>query len=70
MDNDTKKLLVVDDSPEFLAGLTLLLTEKGYRVITASGGREAIDESRESVPVQRFLDTRADSLMETFHPVE
>ena len=38
----SKQILVVDDSPMIREMLTLSLTEVGYRVTEAEGGREAL----------------------------
>ena len=37
-----KKILVVDDEDDILHFLELVLREKGYEVVTASGGHEAL----------------------------
>lgn len=49
-----KSVLVADDEHDILLALELLLEEEGYRVFTASNGREALD---------RFVDARPDLIM-------
>jgi PAS domain S-box-containing protein len=43
-------ILVVNDTVEVLELLTLLLTHEGYRVISASDGRSALEMARQSEP--------------------
>ena len=42
MDNKKPKILVVDDEIEFLNLMNEILSEKGYEVITANNGEEAL----------------------------
>jgi len=39
-------ILCVDDTPSVLEGLKMLLEENGYRVLTATNGKEACKLSR------------------------
>jgi len=41
--NPAKRILLIDDDEFIVDLLSLLLSEKGYRVFTASNGQEAID---------------------------
>ena len=41
--SDAKKILVVDDNPDILNILKTVLAEKGYRVLTATEGSEAVN---------------------------
>jgi two-component system response regulator AtoC len=55
----TKRILAVDDDADFREGLTDALDELGYRVQTASNGREALDTlRREPAPDVILLDLR------------
>ena len=38
----TRQILVVDDDPAILALAEMILTERGYEVVTASGGTDAL----------------------------
>jgi CheY-like chemotaxis protein len=49
-------VLVVDDDEEIRETLAELLGEAGYEVTTASGGQEALDELRRSLPHVLVLD--------------
>ncbi|MFC1576608.1 response regulator [Candidatus Omnitrophota bacterium] len=51
-----KKILVVDDEPEFLEVAKIRLTASGYDVITASDGREAINKIKKEKPDAVLLD--------------
>lgn len=51
-----KKILVVDDEDDILHFLELVLEEKGYDVITASGGHEALTRAQMDKPDLVLLD--------------
>jgi DNA-binding response OmpR family regulator len=51
-----KKILVVDDEEDILHFLELVLGEKGYQVITASGGHEALTRAQIEHPDLVLLD--------------
>ena len=42
-ENQAKRLLVVDDHPDLLNTLKLILTQYGFEVLTARNGQEALD---------------------------
>ncbi len=52
------KILVVDDEVELCALLNEFLTEKGYRVRTATSGKEALVKVRQETPDAVLLDVR------------
>ena len=49
-------VLIVDDEPGILATLSHILTDEGYRTLTTSSGREALELYREKRPDLVFLD--------------
>jgi len=51
-----KTILVVDDDPEIVGMVSLRLTRRGYRVITASDGIEALEMARRERPALILLD--------------
>jgi len=51
-----KKILVVDDEDDILNFLELVLSEKGYDVVTASGGQEALTRAQLERPDLVLLD--------------
>ncbi len=53
-----KKILVVDDEPDMVWALTNILETKGYSVITADGGKKAIQKIKKSNPDLTLLDIR------------
>jgi CheY-like chemotaxis protein len=55
MDNETKVLLV-DDEEDFRKLLAFWLQSRGYNVITASNGEEAIKLAKEENPAIIFMD--------------
>jgi len=51
-----KKILVVDDEEDILHFLELVLKEKGYLVVTAAGGHEALTQAQIERPDLVLLD--------------
>ena len=51
-----RKILVVDDSPTERYFLVDLLTKKGYSVVTAENGEEAIEKSKSEKPDLILMD--------------
>lgn len=58
MDNKDIKVLVVDDEADFRKLMQFWLESKGYSVITAGNGKEAVDITREKCPTIIFMDVR------------
>jgi DNA-binding response OmpR family regulator len=50
------KILVVDDEPDVLSLLNLMLESQGYLVVSASDGQEALEKARSSGPDLILLD--------------
>ena len=53
-----QKVLVVDDEPQAVELLEEFLTAKGYAVVGASGGAEALHKLKEERPHLMLLDIR------------
>ena len=51
-----EKILVIDDDPETLKFLTLILTRMGYQVLTAKDGIQALDMAHSENPGLIVLD--------------
>ncbi|MEA1927211.1 MAG: response regulator [Candidatus Auribacterota bacterium] len=51
-----KTILIVDDEPGILAGLSARLEANGYNVLEASDGIEALKKARSSIPDLIILD--------------
>jgi len=51
-----EKILVVDDDPDILDALTMILESKGYQVITARDGIEALAKLEAEKPDLMILD--------------
>ena len=51
-----RKILVVDDEEDILNFLEMVLTEKGYEVVTAAGGHEALTRVQIERPDLVLLD--------------
>ena len=56
MDRRPAKVLVVEDHPDLLQFLELVLTRRGWDVITSSSGREALDKLKYTSPSLILLD--------------
>jgi len=53
---DPKKVLVVDDDPDFMEVIRRRLRADGYEVITAADGEEALKKVKEAKPDVMLLD--------------
>lgn len=51
-----KKILVVDDDPEILGMLDIRLGKRGYHVIGAADGEQALEQARKENPALVVLD--------------
>lgn len=52
----TKKIFVVDDDPSILEVITIILTEKGYTVVSISNRDQLFEELKQGLPDLIFLD--------------
>ncbi len=52
----TPTVLVVDDDSSVLASIPPMLVQAGYRILTASGGREGIAQAQQYLPHLIVLD--------------
>ena len=52
----TKTILIADDEPNHVSTLSSLLTERGYKVLSASNGEEAVLRALEYRPQLIILD--------------
>jgi len=50
------KILVVDDDPDILEAITLILEARGYQVVTARDGIDALNKLKEEKPDLMILD--------------
>lgn len=51
-----KKILIVDDEPDFLKALQIILESNGFEVLTASDGQEGLSVARGEKPDLIILD--------------
>ncbi|HWN69672.1 MAG TPA: response regulator [Haliangium sp.] len=51
-----KKILVVDDDPEILGMLDIRLGKRGYHVLSAADGEQALEQARKEKPALVVLD--------------
>jgi twitching motility two-component system response regulator PilH len=59
---DKKKVLVVDDTAAHLKHLADIVSGAGYKVITATSGKEAVEKTKAEHPNLIFLDIVMDDL--------
>ena len=55
-EQDTKRILVVDDEPDLVVLINKELTYKGYEVITANNGQEGLEKAKTQKPDLIVLD--------------
>jgi DNA-binding response OmpR family regulator len=58
VDTPGKKILVVDDVPQNVKLLRLILDNEGYKVIDASNGAQALEKLKQERPAAMILDVR------------
>ena len=61
-----KKILVIDDDPEFVEAVSNLLESKGYTVVSAPNGREGFKKAKSIFPDLIFLDVMMTNKSEGF----
>jgi CheY-like chemotaxis protein len=62
-----KKVLMIDDDPEFVEAISNLLDAKGYDVQTASNGKEGIEQAKAQNPDLILLDVMMTTKDEGFN---
>ena len=55
-DNDSKHILCIEDEPEMIDLIRLILGRRGFEVIGAGGGKEGLEKMRQSKPDLVLLD--------------
>ena len=53
---NSKKILIVDDDKDFLKALNIILEDKGYSIVTATEGAQALELARTESPSLILLD--------------
>ena len=54
--SDKKKVIVIDDAPDIVTFLSVLLEDNGYTVITANNGQEGLEKIQQERPQLVLLD--------------
>jgi CheY-like chemotaxis protein len=62
-----KKVLMIDDDPEFVEAISNLLDAKGYDVHTASNGQEGVEKAKAEDPDLILLDVMMTTKNEGFN---
>lgn len=61
------KILIVDDNPDVVESMTIVLESEGYEVVTASNGTEGLERIRSERPDLIILDVMMDTETEGIH---
>ena len=68
--SEPKIVLVIDDDRDFVAAIEALLVSSGYRVATASNGREGLQEAKKIQPDLILLDVMMTERTEGFFTLQ
>ena len=55
-DTNTKQILCIEDEPEMIDLIRLILGRRGFEVVGAAGGKEGLEKVRQSPPELVLLD--------------
>jgi two-component system alkaline phosphatase synthesis response regulator PhoP len=61
-----KKVLMIDDDPEFTEAITNILDAKGYDVVSAGDGKEGVEKAKKEKPDIILLDVMMTTKSEGF----
>jgi CheY-like chemotaxis protein len=61
-----KRILIIDDNPEFVEATTNLLDAKGYEVTSADNGKDGLEKAKENKPDLILLDVMMTTKTEGF----
>jgi CheY-like chemotaxis protein len=59
-----KRILIIDDDPDFVEATRLVLVREGYDVISAGSGGDGLRRIREDAPDLIILDIIMDTVLE------
>jgi two-component system alkaline phosphatase synthesis response regulator PhoP len=68
--SEPKTVLVIDDDRDFVSAIEALLASSGYRVATASNGREGLQEAKKIQPDLILLDVMMTERTEGFFTLQ
>ncbi len=60
----TAKIIVVDDDPDFVEIMRTILESKGYEVVTAANGQQALSKVQQEHPDLMLLDIMMSSVLD------
>jgi len=61
-----KKVLMIDDDPEFIEAITNVLDAKGYEVVSANNGKDGVEKAKAENPNIILLDVMMTTKSEGF----
>ncbi|MBN2125976.1 MAG: response regulator [Deltaproteobacteria bacterium] len=62
MSGENKKVLIIDDDPDFVRSIGAVLKSSGYEIVEAFSGKEGLEKSRSDNPDLYIIDL----MMETY----
>jgi len=62
----SKKIIIIDDDPDILESMKIVLDKEGYNVITASNGKDGLEKVKAEKPNLVLLDVMMTSKDEGF----
>jgi two-component system alkaline phosphatase synthesis response regulator PhoP len=68
--SDPKTVLIVDDDPDYVNAISLLLESAGYRVLSAADGREGLEKAKLHSPDLILLDVMMTERTEGFFTLQ
>jgi len=68
--SESKTVLIIDDDRDFVAAIETLLISSGYRVVTASNGREGLQQAKKVQPDLILLDVMMTERTEGFFTLQ
>ena len=63
----TRKILIVDDDPEIVDSLSLVLTKEGYEIVSANNPKEGLEKVHSERPDLAIVDVMMPEGTEGFH---
>jgi len=66
MEDDKKKILIIDDNEDYLFTMETFLTRNGFNVVTASDGEKGLDLVLKELPDLILLDVMMETLYSGF----
>ena len=70
MGEERKKILVIDDDPDFVLGTRMMLESGGYEVVDAESGKAGIEKAHTEKPDLMLVDIMMETWGEGFNVID